>query len=155
MSRVDAKGGMKLVRSCVFCLACIGPSVHADAIDQSLIGCWRAVRIVLHAQDGSRIVDTSGRCTLQFREEQVESTCLTASGLARVTYQYRIVRPNFYVTTMAGSTFRTDLIGATREYEYHIDGDRLVTVNKTPASALGSPTVAARVESEAAKSPCP
>ena len=146
---------MKLLRSCLLCLACIVPCVHADALDPSLLGCWRAGKIVLHAQDGSTIVDTSGRCTLQFKDDQVESTCTTARGMARATYRYRVVRPNVYETTMAGSTFQTDLIGAKREYEYQVDGDRLFTVTKPPAANAGSPAAAVRVESEAARSPCP
>ena len=105
---------MNLLRTSLFLLASIAPCLHAAPLDPSLIGCWRATKIVLYAQNGSRIEDTSGRCALQFKEDQLESACLTARGMARVTYRYRIVRPNFYETTMAASTFTTDLIGATR-----------------------------------------
>ena len=146
---------MNLLRPSLLFVACIAPCLHAAPLDPSLIGCWRAAKIVLYAQNGSKMEDTSGRCTLQFKEDQLESTCLTARGMARVTYQYRIVRPNFYETTMATSTFKTDLIGTTREYEYHVDGDRLVTVTKPPASATGSPAAAVRVTSESARTACP
>jgi hypothetical protein len=146
---------MKFLRPSLLLLACIVPCVHADSGDPALIGCWRAAKIVLDAQNGSRIEDTSGRCALQFKQDQLESACLTARGMVRVTYQYRVVRPNFYVTTMTGSSFKTDLIGATREYEYHVDGDRLVTVTKPPATAQGSPAAAVRVTSESARTACP
>jgi hypothetical protein len=146
---------MKSLRPSFFLLACIASCVHAGTPDPSLIGCWRAAKIVLYAQNGSKIEDTSGRCALQFKEDQLESTCLTASGMARVSYQYRVVRPNFYVTTMTASSFKTDLVGATREYEYHVDGDRLVTVTKPPAAAQGSPAAAVRVTSESARTACP
>jgi hypothetical protein len=146
---------MKSLRPSFFLLACIASCVHAGTPDPSLIGCWRAAKIVLYAQNGSKIEDTSGRCALQFKEDQLESACLTTRGMARVTYQYRVVRPNFYVTTMTASTFKTDLVGATREYEYHVDGDRLVTVTKPPATADGGPAAAVRVTSESARTPCP
>ena len=146
---------MKLLRPALLLIACIAQSVHADSRDPSLVGCWRAAKIVLYAQNGSKIEDTSGRCALQFKEDQLESACLTARGMARVTYRYRVVRPNFYETTMVSSTFKTDLVGATREYEYHVDGDRLVTVTKPPATAQGSPLAAVRVTSESTRTACP
>lgn len=146
---------MKLLRPALLFLACMAQTVHAGTRDPALIGCWRAAKIVLYTQSGSKIEDTSGRCTLQFKDDQLESTCLTARGMARVTYQYQVVRPNFYVTTMATSTFKTDLIGATREYEYHVDGDRLVTVTKPPATAQGSPAAAVRVTAESTRTECP
>lgn len=154
-SNPDVLRSMKSLRPALLFLACIAPCVHADTPDPSLIGCWRATKIVLYAQDGSKIEDTSGRCTLRFKEDQLESACLTARGMVRVTYQYRVVRPNFYVTTMSSSTFKTDLIGATREYEYHVDGDRLFTVTKPPAKANASPAAAVRVTSESARTSCP
>lgn len=142
-------------RSCLLYLVFVAPWSCAAAPDESLIGCWRAVKIVLYAEDGSKIEDTSGRCTLHFKEDQVESACGTASGSATTTYQYRIDRPNFYQATMTGSTFRTDLIGSMREYEYHVEGERLVTVTKRQGELPAPPTVAMRVESEAARTPCP
>lgn len=140
-----------------FCLLCLALSVagsHAAAPDPSLLGCWRSVKIVLHAQDGSKLEDTSGRCTLRFTKDQIESMCATSSGTATTTYQYRIPRPDSYLATMTGSTFRTDMIGSTREYEYHVDGDRLTTVTHPQATAPAPPTRAMRVESEAVRTPC-
>lgn len=98
--------------------------------------------------------DTSGRCTLKFSEDRFESTCGTSTGAATTTYQYRIARPNFYVATMTASTFRTSLVGSTREYEYHVDGDRLVTAATSQPTSPAAGTVAPRVESEAARTPC-
>lgn len=141
-------------RSCIAYLALVATAGHASASDPALVGCWRAVKIVLYAQDESKVEDTSGRCTLQFQESQFESTCETAAGIAKTTYQYRIIRPHVYLATMAGSTFRTSLVGSTREYEYRVDGDRLVTVTRTQAALPASPTVAPRVESEATRTPC-
>jgi len=135
-------------------LAFVAPCSHAVAPDPSLTGCWRAVKIVQYAQDGSKIEDSSGRCTLQFKEDQIESTCATAGGAVTSTYRYRIARPDFYLATMAGSTFRTGLIGSTREYEFHVDGDRLVTATNLPTTSPAPPTVAVRVETEAARTPC-
>lgn len=154
-SHPDVLRPMKLLRPSLLFLACIAPCVHADTRDPALIGCWRAAKIVLYTQNGSKIEDTSGRCTLQFKDDQLESTCLTASGSVKVTYQYKVVRPNVYVTTMSSSTFKTDLIGATREYEYHVDGDRLVTETRPPAKANASPAAAVRVTSESARASCP
>jgi hypothetical protein len=127
---------------------------HAAAPDESLVGCWRAVKIVQYVQGSPKVEDTSGRCTLQFKEDQFASTCETANGTLTSTYRYRIVRPNFYSATMAGSTLRTDLIGSTREYEYHVDGDRLTTATNLQTTAP-APAVAVRVETEAARTPCP
>lgn len=132
----------------------IVPCAHA-APDPSLLGCWRAAKIVLTTPDGAKAEDTSGRCTLQFKEDQFESICKTASGTATTTYRYEIVRPQVYAATMAGSTFRTEMVGLTREYGYHIEGDQLRTVTAPPAKALVAAAAAPRVETEAARVPCP
>ena len=145
----------KFMPACLLGLAFAAPWSHAAAPDPSLVGCWRAVRIVLQLQDGSKMEDTSGRCVLQFKEEQFESACGTASGTATTTYQYRIVRPGFYSATMTGSTFRTDLVGSAREYEYHVEGERLVTVNKPQVPVPAPATATTRVETEATKIACP
>ena len=42
-------------------------------------------------------------------------------GLA-TTYQYQIVRPRVYATTLAGSTVRTEWPHDAREYAYRIEG---------------------------------
>lgn len=133
---------------------CIVPCVHA-ASDPALLGCWRATKIVLITPDGEKAEDTSGRCTLQFKEDQFESTCKTASGTAITTYRYQVVRPQVYAATMAGSTFRTEMVGSTREYEYRITGDHLRTVTLPPAMAFAAAAAAQRVETEAARAPCP
>jgi hypothetical protein len=145
----------RFARCCLLALAFVAPSSHAAAPDPSLVGCWRAVKIVLYAQDGSRTEDSSGRCTLRFQDDQFESTCATSSGAATTSYRYHIERPGFYLATMAASTFRTHLIGAVREYEYRVDGDRLVTVTRPQAASPTVPTAALRVESEAARTACP
>ena len=137
-------------------LATAAPCSHADAPDPALVGCWRAAKIVLHAPDGSKTEDTSGRCTLQFRDDSYESACGTTGGRAvTTTYRYRIVRPGFYAATMGGSTFRTDLLGATREYEYRVEGDRLMTVAQPQANPAAASTGGGRVELEAARISCP
>lgn len=157
--RADGRGVLEhrmksLARSCLFCLAFLPAFACADAPDPSLVGCWRAVRIVLHGPDGSRTEDTSGRCTLRFEEDRFESLCGTSTGASTTTYQYRIDRPNFYLATMTGSTFRTNLVGSTREYEYHVDGDRLVTVAASQSTSPAGPAAAPRVQSEAERTPC-
>ena len=144
-----------LARAGLLCLAVAAPAGHAAAPDPSLIGCWRAVRIVLYAPDGSKAEDTSARCTLQFKEDRLESTCGTTTGTATTTYEYRIARPNSYHATMTGSTFPTSLLGSTREYEYRVSGDRLVTVARSQSASSAAATVAPRVESESARTPCP
>lgn len=142
------------VSSFLLCLSLLAPTGYAAAPDPLLIGCWRAVKIVLYSADGSKTEDTSGRCTLHFKEDGFESTCGTTTGTVTTTYQYRIARPNVYSATMTGSTFRTSLVGSSREYEYHVDGDRLVTVATLQAASPAASTVAPRVESEAVRTPC-
>ena len=144
------------LRSVLWTLALGAPAIHAAAADPALLGCWRATKIVLYVQDGSTAEDTSGRCTLQFKQTQFESTCKTTTGTATTTYRYQVVRPQVYAATMASSTFKTDMIGSTREYAYRIEGDQLRTVSVLPAKAPEPPAVAApRVETEAARTPCP
>ncbi|WP_255577803.1 MULTISPECIES: hypothetical protein [unclassified Acidovorax] len=145
----------RLIRSLCLCLALAAPWARAAVADPSLLGCWRAAKIVLTTPDGEKAEDTSGRCTLQFKEDQFESTCKTASGTATTTYRYQVVRPQVYAATMAGSTFRTEMVGSTREYEYHITGDQLRTVTVPPAMAFAAAAAAQRVETEAARAPCP
>ena len=142
-------------RSCILFVSLFAPLTYAAAPDPALLGCWRAVKIVLYVEDGSKAEDTSGRCVLQFKDDQFDSTCKTSSGTATTSYQYQVVRPNFYAAKMTGSTFRTDLIGSTREYEYRIEGDRLVTSTAPQAKVLVPAAVAPRVETEATKTPCP
>lgn len=136
-------------------LAVVSLCSHAEIPDNSLIGCWRAVKIVQHFKSGSQAEDTSGRCTLQFKDDQLESSCASTIGTVTSTYRYRVSRPNVYLATMTGSTFRTTLIGSTREYEYQVDGNRLKTaINLTPPEPV-APTVAIRVETEATRTACP
>ena len=142
-------------RSCILSVSLIAPLTYAAAPDPALLGCWRAVKIVLYVEDGSKAEDTSGRCVLQFKDDQFDSTCKTSSDTATTSYQYQVVRPNFYAAKMTGSTFRTDLIGSTREYEYRIEGDRLVTSTAPQAKVLVPAAAAPRVETEATKTPCP
>jgi hypothetical protein len=130
-------------------------TAHAAASDPALLGCWRAAKIVLTTPQGEKAEDTSGRCTLQFKDEQFESVCKTTHGTATTTYRYRIARPQVYATTMTGSTFKTEMVGSTREYEYRIEGDQLRTVTVPPAMAFAAAAAAPRVETEAIRMPCP
>ena len=136
-------------------LISIAPCAHAAAADPALLGCWRAAKIVLTTPEGEKAEDTSGRCTLQFKEDQFESICKTTSGTATTTYRYQVVRPQVYAATMSGSTFKTEMVGSKREYEYRIKGDQLRTVTVPPAMAFAAAAAAQRVETEAAKVPCP
>jgi hypothetical protein len=57
-------------------------------------------------------------------------------------------------TPLTACTFKTDPVGSTREYEYHLDGDGLVTVNRPERKMPdGSPELA-QVDSEATRIPC-
>ena len=127
---------------------------HAHASDPALLGCWRSTSIVLHLQDGTTTEDRSGRCTLQFKEDQFESQCGAARSLAS-TYKYEIVRPNVYKATMTASTFSTQLLGSTREYEYRVEGDRLLLVTQPPTATPAPPSATVKVESESTRVPCP
>ena len=142
-------------RSCLLPLAFATFNSHAAAPDPALLGCWRAAKIVLHTQDGAQAEDTSGRCTLRFTEDRLESTCKTARDTATTTYRYEIVRPQVYAATMTGSSFRTEMVSSTREYQYHVEGDRLRTVTVPPAMAFAAAAAAQRVETEAHRTPCP
>lgn len=144
-----------MVRLALLSLVLAASWSHAAAPDPALVGCWRAERIVLHTADGGKSEDTTGRCTLHFQEARYTSACGTTAGRAvTTTYDYRVPRPGVYLATMAASTFKTDLLGATREYEYRVSGDRLVTVSQPPGAAPG-PRTGGRVELEAARVPCP
>ncbi|MBA4113073.1 MAG: hypothetical protein C0492_06900 [Verminephrobacter sp.] len=146
----------RLPRSCILPLVLAASSGHAAGPDPSLLGCWRAAKIVLTTQDGSKAEDTTGRCALRFTENQLESSCKTTTGAATTTYRYAVVRPQVYAATMAGSTFRTEMVGSTREYEYQVQGDLLRTVSVPPAKEpVAAPAVAPRVETEAVRMPCP
>jgi hypothetical protein len=124
--------------------------------DPALLGCWRAAKIVLTTPEGQKAEDTSGRCTLQFTEDRFESTCKTSSnGVATTTYRYQVVRPQVYAATMASSTFKTEMVGTTREYEYHVQGERLRTVTVPPPKVSVAAATASRVETEASKVACP
>ena len=144
------------LRSALLALAVVAPAItHAAAPDPTLLGCWRAAKIVLTTQNGEKAEDTSGRCTLQFKEDQFESTCKTANGTATTSYRYQVVRPQVYAATMAGSTFRTEMVGVRREYEYRVEGEQLRTVTVPPSMAFAAAVAAQRVETEAVKVPCP
>lgn len=141
--------------SIAFAAAAVSSASHAAAPDPSLAGCWRAARIVQHFKDGSKAEDTSGRCTLQYKEDQLVSSCASAGGMVTSTYRYRIDRPNSYLATMTGSTYRTTLMGVTREYEYRVDGDRLKTAIHLKVAEPAAATVVVRVETDASRMACP
>lgn len=97
---------------------------------------------------------------LQFKEDRLESTCKTTSAPATTTYRYAVVRPQVYAATMTGSSFRTEMVGSTREYQYQVDSAQLRTVSAPapmpPTSAAATPTATPpRVETEATRMPCP
>jgi hypothetical protein len=140
--------------SFVIALAVATLWVQAAAADPALLGCWRSTSIVLHLQDGTKTEDHSGRCTLNFKDDQFESQCGAAKSLAS-TYKYEIVRPNVYKATMTGSTFSTQLLGSTREYEYHVEGDRLLLVTQPATANPPPPGATVKVESESQRMPCP
>jgi hypothetical protein len=143
-----------LAYSLVLSLATVCAWSHAAMPDPSLAGCWRAARIVQYSQGRPTAEDSSGRCILKFSEDRLESSCATSSGTVTSTYRYRVDRPNFYSATMAGSTYRTSLIGSTREYEYHVDGDRLSTATSLQSAESAAAPVTVRVETQAARIPC-
>ena len=136
-------------------LLCTASWAQAPAPDPALLGCWRATTIVLHTADGQKLEDRSGRCTLQFKEEQFESTCRTTQGLATTTYQYQIVRPQVYATTLAGSTVRTEMARTTREYAYRIEGERLHTASVPSTTVPHASATGPRTETDATQVPCP
>ena len=147
---------MTFARLCLLPLLLAIPLSHADAPDPALLGCWRAARIVLNSPDGSTAEDSSGRCMLQFTQDAFTSTCKTAAGAAATTtYRYRVVRPQVYAATMAGSSFKTEMVGATREYEYRVDGDHLRTVTVPPPKVSVAAATASRVETQATRVECP
>jgi hypothetical protein len=139
----------------VVLLALVASGSHAQTPESSLLGCWRAVRIVHQDKGGSKTEDESGRCTLHFKLGQLESSCASAAGTVTSTYRYRVERPGFYLATMTGSTFRTSLVGSTREYQYRIDGDRLRTEIHFQPPEPAAPTATVRVETEAMRMACP
>ena len=139
----------------IACLAFISAPSHAEIADPSLVGCWRAVKIVQYFKDGSKAEDTSGRCILQYRDDQLVSSCASAAGTVTSTYRLRVERPNFYSATMTGSTFRTTLLGGTREYRYQVDGERLTTAIDLQVAEPAAATAMARVETTAARAACP
>ena len=56
---------------------------------------------------------------------------------------------------MTGSTFSTQLLGSSREYEYQVDGERLLLVTRPPTATPPPPGATVKVESESARVPCP
>ena len=146
---------MSCLRTFCATLVFAATAAHGSPPDPNLLGCWRAAKIVLTTPEGEKAEDTSGRCTLQFKEDQFESVCKTTRGTATTTYRYQIVRPQVYAATMSGSTFKTEMVGSKREYEYRIEGEQLRTVTVPPAMAFAAAAAAQRVETEAVKVPCP
>ena len=144
-----------VLRTLLASLSVLGACACTAAPDPALAGCWRSVKIVQTLADGSKIEDTSGRCMLEFRATQFDSVCTTSAGLrASSTYSYEITRPNAYSATMTGSSFRTQLIGSKRDYDYRIDNGRLFIVTTPQATVPGS-AAAVRSESESVKETCP
>lgn len=138
----------------VLSLALVSPWSLAAASDPSLDGCWHAVKIVQFFKDGTKAQDVSGRCTLRFKDDQLESTCASTTGPVTSTYRYRIGRPHVYLATMTGSTYKTTLIGSTREYDYQVEGDRLTTSANLKPTEPPTPGMAIRVATEAARTAC-
>ena len=145
-----------LAHRLVLGLALVSPFCSlAEVPDPSLLGCWRAVKIVQHFKDGSTAEDSSGRCTLQYKDDQLVSSCASAAGTVASTYRLRIERPDFYLATMTGSSFRTSLLGGTREYRYRVDGETLTTAIDLQVAEPAAATAMVRVETKAARMACP
>ena len=144
-----------LAAASIACLAFISAPSHAEIADPSLLGCWRAVKIVQSFKDGSKAEDTSGRCTLQYKDDQLVSSCASGAGTVTSTYRLRIEPPDFYLATMTGSTFRTSLLGGTRKYQYHVDGEKLTTAIELQVAEPAAATAMVRVETTAARVACP
>ena len=144
------KQALSLVTALLVALPCI-----AKVSEDGLIGCWRSTRIAQFIDGNPALEDKSGRCTLQFKAGEFESRCQASSGVIVATYSYRVERPNFYTAKMLSSTASSSLIGTTREYEFHVQGDQLQLVTYPQATKALPLAKVSRVVSESTKVSCP
>jgi hypothetical protein len=128
----------------VFCL-----SATAYGGDIRLLGCWKSDYIVQFFPDGTSAKNRPTACVLQFESDRIKSGC------GEIGYTYRVLRPGVYSAAIVTHSNRPDLIGATREYEYRVEGGHLFITTYPQTTTPSPPTKAIRVESKSSKVICP
>lgn len=102
-------------------LLCIAPCAQAAAPDPALARLLaRRQRRAAHRRR-PKARTRSRRCTLQFKEEQLESTCRTSRGLATTTYPIPDRAPPGVCHHLGGQHGEDKMASATREYAYRIE----------------------------------
>lgn len=135
-------------------LATLSISNQAFSQDQSLIGCWRSLKVVQYFGDGTNRQNQSNKCSSEFKESEIVSLCSDSKIQTVIGYSYHVSKPGTYVATLSSHNLRTDLVGGTREYNYRIDSEKLFIITY-PQSTKPTPSSAAiRVESISIRTPC-
>jgi hypothetical protein len=124
-----------------------------SAAGSDLQGCWQGESVVVYLKDG-RGRTQAGDCSFKITSDRIFMRCTVSAGDSLIEYTYRITKPGTYTATMASHNSRPDLVGATRDYEYRLEGDRLLITTYPQTTIPSPPTSAVKVESVSVRAAC-
>lgn len=127
------------------------PSVSAAGPD--LQGCWQGESVVQYLKDGSSRTQTAN-CSFQVVSDHILMRCPVSGSEAQIDYSYRVTKPGTYTATMVSHSSRPDLVGATRDYQYRLEGERLFITTNPQTTVPAPPTAAVRVDSVSVRVAC-
>jgi hypothetical protein len=129
---------------------CGAATAAATDIDPALLGCWRAERVDQTLADGTRWTDVGG-CTLEFLPDRIVSACALRAGNRPIVYAWQVTEPGTYRARITDHPVQPQAVGSERDYQYRLEGDRLL-ITTFPQSAQPAPVSrAVRVESVSVK----
>ena len=128
-------------------------SSSVSAAEPDILGCWDGESVVQYLKDGTSKTQTRN-CSFQVVPDRILMRCPTSGRDALVDYSYRITKPGTYVATMVSHSSRPDLVGATREYQYRLEGERLFISTNPQTTIPAPPTAAVKVESVSLRVAC-
>lgn len=150
---------MKIVQTIRMPLALFGmmlgllaaSSVSAAVPD--LQGCWQGESVVIYLKDGSSRTQAGG-CSFKVTSDRISMRCPLPAGDSLIDYTYRVTKPGTYTATMVSHSSRPDLVGGSRDYEYRLEGERLLisTYPQSTIPALSTPAV--KIDSVSVRMAC-
>ena len=125
----------RIVLCSIFLSAAVASVVHAGgAPEQTLQGCWRGERTVLHYEDGTTS-ETGAHCVVRYGERRYLTVCADPSGRgadARMEGRYEQIGDGTYIATLTRHTRSPHLVGQRSTVHFHLAGDRLFTTVYPP-----------------------
>lgn len=125
----------------------------AFAADPDIQGCWQGESVVIYLKEGSSRTQ-AGNCSFKVVSDRILMRCPVSGSEAQIDYSYRITKPGTYTATMISHSSRPDLVGGSRDYEYRLEGERLLITTYPQTTTPLAPTAAVKAESVSIRAAC-